>query len=50
MVLNPPDNNQTYATASGNYVRERRDLAKARREAFVMIPTRCNRVWQTGLL
>jgi putative transposase len=30
-----------------DYVRERRDLAKARREAFVQIPTRRNRVWQT---
>lgn len=30
-----------------DYVRERRDLAKARREAFVTIPTRRNRVWQT---
>ena len=30
-----------------DYVRERRDLAKVRREAFVTIPTRRNRVWQT---
>lgn len=30
-----------------DYVRERRDLAKARREAFVTIPTRRNQVWQT---
>jgi hypothetical protein len=30
-----------------DYVRERRDLAKARREAFVAIPTCPNRVWQT---
>jgi transposase InsO family protein len=30
-----------------DYVRERRELAKARREAFVTIPTRRNRVWQT---
>jgi putative transposase len=30
-----------------DYVRERRDLAKARREASVTIPTRRNRVWQT---
>ena len=30
-----------------DYVRERRDLANARREAFVTIPTRRNRVWQT---
>jgi transposase InsO family protein len=30
-----------------DYVRERRDLATARREAFVTIPTRRNRVWQT---
>lgn len=30
-----------------DYVRERRDLAKARRDAFVTIPTRRNRVWQT---
>jgi putative transposase len=30
-----------------DYVAERRDLAKARREAFVTIPTRRNRVWQT---
>lgn len=30
-----------------DYVRERRDLAGARREAFVEIPTRRNRVWQT---
>jgi putative transposase len=30
-----------------DYVRERRDLAKTRREAFVTIPTRRNRVWQT---
>ncbi|MCD6727593.1 MAG: hypothetical protein LT070_10210 [Solirubrobacteraceae bacterium] len=30
-----------------DYVRECRDLAKARREAFVTIPTRRNRVWQT---
>jgi len=29
-----------------NYVRERRDLAGARREAFVELPTRRNRVWQ----
>lgn len=29
-----------------DYVRERRDLAGARREAFVEIPTRRNRVWQ----
>jgi putative transposase len=29
-----------------DYVRERRDLAKARREVFVTIPTRRNRVWQ----
>jgi putative transposase len=30
-----------------DYVRERRDLAKARREAFVAVPTRRNQVWQT---
>jgi putative transposase len=30
-----------------DYVTERRDLAKARREAFVQAPTRRNRVWQT---
>lgn len=30
-----------------DYVAERRDLANARREAFVTIPTRRNRVWQT---
>jgi putative transposase len=30
-----------------DYARKRRDLAKARREAFVTIPTRRNRVWQT---
>lgn len=30
-----------------DYVRERRDLAKARRDAFVTIPTRRNQVWQT---
>jgi putative transposase len=30
-----------------DYVAERRDLAKTRREAFVTIPTRRNRVWQT---
>lgn len=30
-----------------DYVAERRDLAKARRDAFVTIPTRRNRVWQT---
>lgn len=30
-----------------NYQRERRDLARARREAFVEAPTRRNRVWQT---
>ena len=30
-----------------DYVRERRDLAGARREAFVELPTRRNRVWQT---
>ena len=30
-----------------DYARERRDLATARREAFVTIPTRRNRVWQT---
>ena len=30
-----------------DYVRERRDLARARREAFVTTPTRRNRVWQT---
>jgi putative transposase len=30
-----------------DYVSERRELAKARREAFVTIPTRRNRVWQT---
>ncbi len=30
-----------------DYVRERRDLARARREAFVTVPTRRNRVWQT---
>ena len=29
-----------------DYVRERRDLAGARREAFVQLPTRRNRVWQ----
>ncbi|MDP9434721.1 MAG: DDE-type integrase/transposase/recombinase, partial [Actinomycetota bacterium] len=29
-----------------DYVRERRDLAGARREAFVELPTRRNRVWQ----
>lgn len=29
-----------------DYVRERRDLAGARREAFMEIPTRRNRVWQ----
>lgn len=29
-----------------DYVRERRDLAGARREAFLEIPTRRNRVWQ----
>lgn len=29
------------------YARQRRDLAGARREAFVTIPTRRNRVWQT---
>lgn len=30
-----------------DYVAERRQLAAARREAFVTIPTRRNRVWQT---
>lgn len=30
-----------------DYVAERRQLATARREAFVQIPTRRNRVWQT---
>lgn len=30
-----------------DYVRERRQLAMARREAFVQVPTRRNRVWQT---
>ena len=30
-----------------NYQRERRDLARARREAFIEAPTRRNRVWQT---
>jgi transposase InsO family protein len=30
-----------------DYVAERRDLANARRQAFVQIPTRRNRVWQT---
>ncbi len=30
-----------------DYARERRDLARARREAFVTLPTRRNRVWQT---
>jgi putative transposase len=30
-----------------DYVAERRDLANARRDAFVQIPTRRNRVWQT---
>lgn len=30
-----------------DYQRERRDLANARREAFIEIPTRRNRVWQT---
>jgi transposase InsO family protein len=30
-----------------DYVTECRQLAKARREAFVTIPTRRNRVWQT---
>jgi len=29
-----------------DYVRERRDLAGARREAFVELPTRRNKVWQ----
>jgi len=29
-----------------DYVRERRDLAGARREAFVEMSTRRNRVWQ----
>jgi transposase InsO family protein len=29
-----------------DYVRERRNLAGARREAFVQLPTRRNRVWQ----
>ena len=29
-----------------DYVRERRDLAGARREAFLELPTRRNRVWQ----
>lgn len=29
-----------------DYVRERRDLAAGRREAFVELPTRRNRVWQ----
>jgi hypothetical protein len=29
-----------------DYVRERRDLAAGRREAFVGLPTRRNRVWQ----
>jgi transposase InsO family protein len=29
-----------------DYVRERRDLAGARREAFLQLPTRRNRVWQ----
>jgi len=30
-----------------DFARERRDLARARREAFVTIPQRRNRVWQT---
>jgi putative transposase len=30
-----------------DYVAERRDLARARREAFVTVPTRRNQVWQT---
>lgn len=30
-----------------DYVAERRDLARARREAFVAVPTRRNQVWQT---
>lgn len=30
-----------------DYQRERRDLAIARREAFIEVPTRRNRVWQT---
>jgi transposase InsO family protein len=33
-------------TLAIDYVRERRDLAGARREAFVELPTRRNRVWQ----
>ena len=30
-----------------DYQRERRDLAAVRREAFIEVPTRRNRVWQT---
>lgn len=30
-----------------DYHRERRNLATARREAFIQVPTRRNRVWQT---
>ncbi len=30
-----------------DYVRERRDPAGARRQAFLELPTRRNRVWQT---